>query len=258
MLLYTTLAPWYTLLTPLADYEEEASTYQGFLDELLGEPPSDVRRTLLELGAGAGHNAHYLSRSFDLTLVDREPGMLKHAAVSCPGARLVEGDMRSVRLNATFDAVFVHDAICYLVRREDVVLLLATAAAHLRPGGALVLCPDCVEETFVPGEEEEENTDGDRRLSYREHSYRVPGEPGYIVDYTVTTQEGEAPPIVTRDRHHEGLFSRAEWRDMLAEAGFVLLRNAVWHHPDVDYPLDAWLAHRASPAGPDGSTGAAG
>jgi len=131
MKLYDQLSDWYTLLTPLADYTEEAPTYRAALVGALGPG----RHTLLELGAGAGHNAHYIAADFDLTLTDLSPQMLALARVSCPDATCVVGDMRSLRLGRTFDAVFAHDALCYMMTEADLAAVFATARAHLAPGG---------------------------------------------------------------------------------------------------------------------------
>jgi hypothetical protein len=97
MKLYDELADWYPLLTPLAHYAEEAPVYRAALRDALGPG----RHTLLELGAGAGHNAHYLADDFALTLTDLSPAMLRHAQRVCPGAELVQGDMRTLRLGRT-------------------------------------------------------------------------------------------------------------------------------------------------------------
>ncbi len=70
--LYSELASWFHLLTTPADYAEEAEFYRKTLIEASTQPP----RTVLELGSGGGNNASHLKASFELTLVDRSPGML--------------------------------------------------------------------------------------------------------------------------------------------------------------------------------------
>ena len=59
-----------------------------------------------------------------------------------------------MRLGRTFDAVFIHDAIMYMTTQADLTAALATAHAHLKPGGALLVMPDCVSETYVPNVED--------------------------------------------------------------------------------------------------------
>jgi SAM-dependent methyltransferase len=241
MLLYTTLASWYPLLTPLENYEEEATTFRKILLDALGERPPGHRWSLLELGAGAGHNAHFFQGDFDLVLTDLSPDMLRLAARSCPGARLVPGDMRSLRLETTFDAVFVHDAVSYLRRPEELDAMLTTAAAHLRPGGVLVVAPDYVAETFAPEYEEDSVDEGER--SFRYHAWVNPADDeGYSVDYVYITRVGNQPPQVHQERHLEGLFSRSSWEQALRRAGFSRLPPQHWRHAEVDRDLDLFVA----------------
>ena len=113
--LYRELAPWFHLLTSPVDYEEEAELY----GRLLVEHAEGPVETVLELGSGGGNNASHLKRHFTLTLVDRSPEMLELSRGLNPELEHVEGDMRTVRLDRTFDAVFVHDALAYILTEPD-------------------------------------------------------------------------------------------------------------------------------------------
>ena len=61
-----------------------------------------------------------------------------------------QGDMRTVRLGRQFDAVFVHDAICYMTTEPDLRRAIETAFDHCKPGGVALFCPDYVAETSRP------------------------------------------------------------------------------------------------------------
>jgi SAM-dependent methyltransferase len=130
--LYRELAPWFHLLTAPNDYAEEAALY----GRLLVEKSDGEVETVLELGSGGGNNASHMKRDFVLTLVDRSPAMLELSRGLNPDVEHVEGDMRSVRLDRTFDAVFVHDALAYILTEADLQAVFETAAAHCRPGGS--------------------------------------------------------------------------------------------------------------------------
>ena len=241
MLLYTTLADWYPLLSPLEDYDEEAEMFGAIFRAALGAPPPGARWSLLELGCGPGHIAHGLADDFDLTLTDLSPEMLALAARTCPGARLAPGDMRSLRLGLRFDAVLLHDAVCYLRGPAALAEALATAAAHLREGGVLVVSPDYVRETFSPESEEGGVDDGDRALRYV--AFVNPADDdGYSVDYVYVTKDGDAEPRVYQERHLEGLFSRDAWAAALAAAGFRRIGPTSWRHSAVDRDLDIFVA----------------
>lgn len=179
-------------------------------------------RTLLELGSGGGNNASHLKGDFALTLVDRAPAMLAVSERLNPECEHVEGDMRSVRLDRTFDGVLIHDAVMYLTDAAALVEAFETAFLHLRPGGALVVAPDCVRETFEPGTEHggHDGPDG-RALRYLEWSHDPdPGGSTYRVDYAYLLCEADGTVRALHDRHVNGLFARAEWLDLLASAGF--------------------------------------
>lgn len=238
MKLYDQLADWYTLLTPLADYREEAAQYRAALLDALGPGA----HSLLELGAGAGHNAHYLAADFQLTLTDLSPPMLALAQQACPEATVVVGDMRTLRLGRTFDAVFAHDALCYIRTEADLAAVFETARLHLRPGGVFLAVPDYVTETFEAGEETGGSEEGDRALRYLDWVWQREGQhDGYVVDYAIMTRVGEAIPEVHHDRHEEGLFPRATWVRLLEGAGFEPER-VTWRHSDVERELEMFVA----------------
>lgn len=55
--LYDELVPWYRLIDPYMDHEDEAASYQAAIERVASPRPE----TLLEMGAGAGGNAFFLS-----------------------------------------------------------------------------------------------------------------------------------------------------------------------------------------------------
>lgn len=215
--LYDDLASWFHLLTAPADYAAEAAFYRRVLDSSCAPPP----RTLLELGSGGGNNASHLKSWYRLTLVDRSPAMLALSRSINPECEHVEGDMRSVRLGRLFDAVFVHDAVMYMTTEDDLRAVMTTAAAHCRPGGAALFVPDRTLENFT-AYTTSGGHDGDRRsLRYLEWA----GEPdeggtSYVVDFAYMLREIDGSVRVEHDRHYYGVFPRASWLRLLADAGF--------------------------------------
>ena len=145
MKLYDELAEWWPLFSAPADYAEEAAFFARVLNDACEPAP----RTVLELGSGGGNNALYLKSKFEMTLVDLSPQMLAVSRALNPECEHREGDMRSVNLGRTFDAVFVHDAIAYMTNADDLGAAIRTAYRHCRAGGVALFVPDCVRETFV-------------------------------------------------------------------------------------------------------------
>jgi SAM-dependent methyltransferase len=241
--IYDELVSWYPLLDPLDDHEEEVAGYAAILRQALGEG----RHRLLELGAGAGHNAFFLKREFDCTLTDIAPTMLAASRRSNPDCEHVEGDMRTLRLERTFDAVFVHDAVVYMTSEADLCAAAQTAVLHTRPGGASLFAPDTDRESFGEYSQLHENEEGDRALRCLEWSWDPdPNDDTYTVEYALLLRDGREMRAI-HDRHVEGLFSKATWRRVLESVGFEVELMTRPHEPGVPlagYTLDCFLCRR--------------
>lgn len=240
MKLYEELADWWPLLSAPEDYAEEAAFYGRVLSGASEPQP----RSVLELGSGGGNNAFHMKRRFELTLVDVAPGMLAVSRALNPECEHIEGDMRTVRLGCEFDGVFIHDAICYMTTSSDVRAALETAYVHCRPGGAVVVAPDHVRETFH-GSTDCGGHDGEGRgLRYLEWTWDPdPNDSTYTVDYTYALRGADGSVHVAHDRHIEGLFSRDEWLRALADVGFTAERMP-FVHSDVPHELDVFIGKR--------------
>lgn len=217
-LMYDDLAAWWPLLSPVEDYADEAAFFLSLLAEVTARPGA----ALLELGSGGGSNAFHMKRVFgSVTLVDLSPAMLDVSRALNPDCEHVQGDMRDVRLGRAFDAVFIHDAIDYMVTTDDLRRALATAFVHLAPGGMALFVPDHVRETFEPSTDHG-GADGDgRALRYLEWTRAHPADDSrYVTDYVYVLGEGDGPPRVEHERHEGGLFPLADWLRLLAEVGF--------------------------------------
>ena len=221
-LLYDELVPFYHLLDPLEDHEEEATV---LATTLLAAAPE--ARTLLELGAGAGHGAHFIKRHFaQVTLTDLSEPMLARSKTLNPECAHHPGDMRTLRLAERFDAVLIHDAICYLTTQEDLLATMRTAFAHLRPGGVALIIPDCTKESFTEGHEDFEGDDGERSLRAIEWSYDPdPDDDTHLTDFAFLLRCGNGEARAVHDRHVHGLFSESIWLQMGAQAGFEMDRR---------------------------------
>lgn len=217
--LYTDLTSWWPLLSPPAEYAEEAAFYQH---EFL----TAARRplvTMLELGCGGGNNASYLKQRFDMVLTDLSPGMLEMSRALNPDCEHVLGDMRTLRLGREFDAVFVHDAVVYMTSEADLRRAIETAYLHCKPGGVALFAPDHVRENFRSSTDHggQDSVEGLRAMRYMEWIWDPdPADTTYLVDYAYLLRDTDGSVRVESDRHVEGLFSRGDWLRLLAEVGF--------------------------------------
>lgn len=183
-------------------YREDAAR---FLAALKG-----CRRVLM-LGSGGGHLLSHLA-DLELTAVDLSREMLEVSRELNPGVRHLQGDMRSIRLGKTFEAVVMPDAVAYLLTPEDVEQALETAVAHLAAGGLVIVQPDYVQESF-PGD----------------HTVHHSGGPGVDV-LEWCRQVGPCalestyvflfPDRCERDVHRMSLYPERFWLEKLKAAGF--------------------------------------
>jgi len=239
--LYDELADWWPLLSPPEEYEEEAAFYRGVLTGAASRPVSEV----LELGSGGGNNAWHLKSHFAMTLADCAPGMLEVSRALNPECVHVEGDMRTLRLGRTFDAVFVHDAVCHLTSPEDLRQAMTTAAAHLEPGGVVLFALDYVRETFRPGVESGGHDGVDRGLRYLGWTWDPDAEDTlYTVDYAFLLREADGSVRVEHDRHVEGVFPRRVWLELLSDAGFDAGRVPIVHAELAPEERDVFVGKR--------------
>jgi SAM-dependent methyltransferase len=223
MHMYSDLAPWFHLLTHPSDYADEAAFVRRVVDDVaIGDA-----HTLLELGSGGGNNASHLKARFHCTLTDISPEMLALSRTLNPECEHLEGDMRTLRLGRAFDVVFVHDAISYLTTEDDLGAAVETAAAHVRPGGIVILTPDATTEIFKPQTDHggHDGADG-RSLRYLEWTHAATGST-YDVDYLIIARGPGEDVRVVHDRHVLGLFPRATWERLVQEAGLELVDTTV-------------------------------
>jgi SAM-dependent methyltransferase len=129
---YDVFAPFYDAV------QGDRADHSSYIRSLIEDHHPEAR-TLLELACGTGSVMKQLASSYEVTGVDRSDAMLAVAREKLPGARLVEGDMTTVDLGATFDVVLcAFDSINHLLRFEEWEAVFDRALAHLNEGGIFV------------------------------------------------------------------------------------------------------------------------
>lgn len=215
---YHALAEWWPLISPTEDYAEEAA----FFRDLFAPVTAQAHAHLLELGSGGGSNAFYMKTAFStVTLSDIFPSMLTISQHLNPDCIHIAGDMRTLRLGKTFDAVFVHDAIGYMTTLDDLRRAFETAYVHCRSGGMAVFVPDCVRETFSAEITEGGGEGQGRAVRFVSWDEDIDGEANtYITDYVFLLRVKGQPLSIVHEQHVQGLFTRAEWLTLLESVGF--------------------------------------
>lgn len=215
---YGDLAVWWPLISPPEEYAEEAA----FAATVLRSASIPVRE-VLELGSGGGHNAAHLKASFTMTLTDLSEDMLDVSRRLNPECDHHGGDMRTVRLGRTFDAVYAHDAIDYMTTEADLRRAIATAFVHCHPGGIAVFVPDRVKESFEETSDHGGNDGPDGRgVRYLEWEWDPdPADTWTLTEYAFLLREVDGSVAVVHETHRLGLFDRHQWIRLLSAAGFA-------------------------------------
>jgi len=215
--LYAELVDWFHLLTCPEEYRDEADFYRRVILENSSIPV----KTVLELGSGGGNNASHLKSHFEMTLTDISMNMLEISRRINPECEHVKGDMRSLRLGRQFDAVFVHDAVSYLITEKSLAQAMETAFVHCRPGGAVLFAPDYTRETFAPMTDVGGHDVENRGLRYLSWVYDPdPEDTVYTSEMVYLMRDGDGVRC-ENESHILGLFSGETWLSLINQTGFT-------------------------------------
>ena len=259
--MYDDFASIWPLISHHSDYEVEAKHWRDALTAELWQR----RLRILELGVGGGNNLHHIlypncdgrrsadaacngehmSRdqpAHDAVVVDPSDKMLTNCRLLNPTAEQHIGEMQTVRLDLDekFDAVLIHDAVCYLTSEDDISATIATARAHLRDGGVLIMAPDWFTETY-PGTQLDAGIRRDVSPEFASIEYDHDPDPTddtveSVFIYIIKNSDGSVS--VEEDRHITGMFSIHTWLGLMEQAGFRAKRLPYPVHED---GRDAWL-----------------
>jgi dTDP-3-amino-3,4,6-trideoxy-alpha-D-glucopyranose N,N-dimethyltransferase len=117
------------------DYAGESSEIKAMLDRR-----NPGARTLLDVACGTGGHLRYLKDHYEVTGVDLDPAMIEAARHRLDRTPLVVGDMRSLDLGRTFDAVIcLFSSIGYLADEGELETAVRSMAGHLNPKGVLIV-----------------------------------------------------------------------------------------------------------------------
>ncbi|MEJ6401644.1 class I SAM-dependent DNA methyltransferase [Yoonia sp. 2307UL14-13] len=113
---------------------------KAWLDRMLTAAPratGPVR--ILDLGCGTGQpiGAYLSDRGARMTGVDAAGPMVAAYARNIPHAKVIEADMRALKLGQTFDAIIAWDSFFHL-SVEDQRAMFAVFAAHAAPRATLM------------------------------------------------------------------------------------------------------------------------
>jgi len=122
---------YYDLLYRDKDYAAEVEYIVDLLERYGASGPE-----LLEFGSGTGRHGRLLAeRGFRVTGIERSAEMVAQA-MPVPGFSCQQGDICTVQLGRTFDAVLsLFHVVSYQTTNAAVQSVFVRAAEHLQPGG---------------------------------------------------------------------------------------------------------------------------
>ena len=125
---------YYDLLYRDKDYDAETN----YITELLERFGVSGKR-ILEFGSGTGKHGRLLAaHGYEVTGIERSAEMVAQADV-VPGFSCQQGDICTVQLGQTYDAVLsLFHVVSYQTTNDAVQAVFARAAEHLEAGGLFV------------------------------------------------------------------------------------------------------------------------
>ena len=139
-------AHYYDLLYKDKDYASESEYIKLILKRL----KPDIKN-LLELGCGSGkHALNFVKSNYEICGIDKSDKMLAYSEKVLSklpkkirnNINLIQGDIRSIRLNKKFDAVVsLFHVLSYQISNDDLLSTFFTAKEHLKPNGIFIF--DC-------------------------------------------------------------------------------------------------------------------
>ena len=198
------------------DYEAEAHALHALVQQRVPGAAS-----LLDVACGTGGHLVHLQRWYAVAGVDIDPGMLDEARRRLPGVTLVQGDMRTFRVDGTFDAVTcLFSSVGYLRSERDLHEAVSTMASHLRPGGVFVMDGWIRPEAWTTDAPIHLQTASDETVTVARLSRsRREGNKTFLdMHHLIGSAEGIEHVV---DTHELTLFESGQYEESLQHAGLV-------------------------------------
>ncbi len=215
--LYSDLAWMWRCMSPPAEYAQEAEEFIRAIRQHSQIEP----HTLLNLGCGGGHTDYWLKQQFDVTGIDQSESMLALARDLNPEIAYCLGDLRTIRLGETFDAVMAADSLAYMLTESDLRAAFMTAFVHLKPGGVFCTYVETTPDRFKQNATQcWTNREGNVEIAFIQNDYD-PNPHDSTFETTLVYLIRRAGKLdVEIDGHVCGIFKIEVWQNLLQSVGF--------------------------------------
>ena len=232
-LMFANSAHLYDAVYSFKDYRAESERLHALIEER-----SPGASTLLDVACGTGKHLEQLRAWYEVSGLDLDPQLLALARERLGAVELHEGDMTAFSLGRRFDVVTcLFSSIGYVGTVERLGDAIAAMAAHLNPGGVLIVEPWLTPDEWIADRPHLLSVDEpDLKIARMTLSGRVGRLAIMHFEYLVGTPAGiEA----FSERHEAALFTDEEYRQAFVAAGLSVER-------DSGGPDRPWALHRAT------------
>lgn len=215
--MFTKTALYYDKFYAFKDYRAEVEK----LVALIERHRPGGSRSLLDLACGTGRHLAYLKEHYAVEGLDLDGDLLELARERLPGVPFHQADLETFHLGRTFDVITcLFSSIGYLKTIERVRRACQTMAAHLEPGGLVIIEPWFSPEQWHPGRVHLLTVDEPELKMARMNTSQAEGNRSIIeFHYLIGTPQGTEHFV---ERHELGLFEQPEMRAALESAGFAV------------------------------------
>ena len=206
------------------DYAREAD----LLKRLIAEHKHSDGNTLLDVACGTGSHVPYLRDDFAYEGLDLDPEMLALAQRRFPDIAFHQGDMVNFALGRRFDVVTcLFSSIAYTRTEPRLREAISNLAAHLLPGGVLLVGAFFTPQQWIPGHPHAMFVDQpDLKLARLNVSGLEDGNVAILdFHYLVATPDGVEH---FTERHELGLFTEEEYQAAFRQAGLEVSYQSEW------------------------------
>jgi dTDP-3-amino-3,4,6-trideoxy-alpha-D-glucopyranose N,N-dimethyltransferase len=209
----------YDAMCSFKDYAAESARVHELIQDR-----APGAESLLDVACGTGKHLERLRSWYEAEGLDLDPVLLEIARDRLGGLPLHLGDMTSFELGRRFDAVTcLFSAIGYVGTVEHLNEAVEAMAAHLNPGGVLVVEPWLSPDVWVSGRPHLLSVDQpDLKLARMTMSGREGQLAILDFNYLVGTSEGVQH---FTERHEAALFTDEEYRHAFVSAGLSVERD---------------------------------
>lgn len=212
--MYEKSARFYDEIYSYKDYGGESKK----VHRLIGQYKTSRGNTLLDVACGTGNHIDFLKRYYKAEGMDLNKGMLRRARKKHPDIVFHQADMTSFRLGKKYDVITcLFSGIGHVKTEQNLRKTLASMAAHLRPGGVVIVEPWISPRRWRTGTIHSTFVDKPKLKIAR---ISVSGREGRFslnwMHYLVATPEGVEYFV---ERLRMGLFTRREYERAFRRAG---------------------------------------